>query len=95
MLVGTGFGQPERWTATRWGLLAVAAAFGYLVVGYNSVSILVPAACGVLGALVAWGADPILKVHLLPKVNGCSLLALKKFWRISKNNENMVHQFSF
>ncbi len=56
MLVGTRFGQPERWTAARWGLLAVAASFGYLVMGYNSFSLLVPAACGVLGALVVWGA---------------------------------------
>jgi len=60
MLVGTRFGQPERWTATRWGLLAVAAAFGYLVVGYNSLSLLAPAACGVLGALVVWGGASLI-----------------------------------
>ena len=54
MVVGTRFGQPERWTAMRWGLLAVAAAFGYLVVGYNELSIPTTGAFGLVGALTAW-----------------------------------------
>ena len=51
MAVGSRFGAPSRWTATRCGLLAVAAAFGYLLVGYNEMSLSMTAGFGAVGAL--------------------------------------------
>lgn len=54
MLVGARFGQPQGWTGARWVLLAVAAAFGYLVVAYNEMALPTISAYGILGALVAW-----------------------------------------
>ena len=61
MVVGTRFGQPERWTVTRCGLLAVAAVFGYFMVGYNELSIATTAAFGVVGALAAWGGATLIR----------------------------------
>lgn len=61
MLVGSRLGRPAPWTATRWGLLGVAVAFGYVVVGYNELSIPATAACGLLGALVAGFGWPLLR----------------------------------
>ncbi len=61
MLVGRRFGRPAPWTAARWGLLGVAAAFGYVVVGYNELSIPATAAFGVLGALVAGFGWPLVR----------------------------------
>jgi hypothetical protein len=54
MVLSRRFGQPERWTAMRWALLAVAAAFGYVVVGYNELSIPTTGAFGLMGALAGW-----------------------------------------
>lgn len=55
MVVGTRFGQPEGWTALRWTLLAIAAAFGFLIVAYDELALPVISAWGVSGALAAWG----------------------------------------
>ncbi len=66
MLVATRFGRPERWTGPRWALLAGAAGFGYLVVGYNSVSLLAPAACGALGALALGGGASLIGRRPVP-----------------------------
>ena len=56
MTLGGRLGQPHGWTASRLGLLGVAAAFGYIVIGYNEMSIIATAGFGMLGAVVAWGA---------------------------------------
>jgi hypothetical protein len=56
MFLGGRLGQPHGWTASRLGLLAVAAAFGYIVIGYNEMSIIATAGFGLLGAGAAWGA---------------------------------------
>ena len=53
MVLGTRFGHPAHWTTARYGLLAVAAAFGYLIMANTGLSILVTSTLGVLGALVA------------------------------------------
>lgn len=56
MVVGSRFGHPEQWTAPRFGLLSVAAAFGYLMIAYNELSVAGTAAFGAVGALTAAGA---------------------------------------
>jgi hypothetical protein len=53
MVVGTRFGHPAHWTTARYGLLAVAMAFGYLIMANTGLSILTTATLGVVGALVA------------------------------------------
>lgn len=63
--VGSRFGHPERWTATRCALLAVAAAFGYLMIAYNELSIAATAAFGAAGALLAWGTALLIRRILL------------------------------
>ena len=53
MVVGTRFGHPAHWTTARYGLLAVAASFGYLIMANTGLSVLMTATLGVLGALAA------------------------------------------
>jgi hypothetical protein len=53
MVVGTRFGHPAHWTTARYALLAVAMAFGYLIMANTGLSILTTATLGVLGALAA------------------------------------------
>lgn len=53
MVVGTRFGHPAHWTAVRYALLAVAVAFGYMIMAYTPLSLVVTATTGVVGALVA------------------------------------------
>ena len=61
MAVGSRFGEPQQWTPTRCGLLAVATAFGSLVVGYNEMSLAMTAGFGAVGALIIWGATTLLR----------------------------------
>ena len=53
MVVGTRFGHPAHWTTARYALLAVAMAFGYLIMANTGLSILTTATLGVVGALMA------------------------------------------
>lgn len=53
MLVGTRFGQPAPWTATRCLLLAVAASFGYLMVAGSAPTLAVASCAGAVGAAIA------------------------------------------
>jgi hypothetical protein len=55
----SSFGEPQRWTVARYGLLAVAAGFGYLLVGYDGMSFPIIAGFGALGALAAGGASAL------------------------------------
>lgn len=61
MIAGTRFGEPQGWTVPRYGLLAVAAAFSYLLIAYGDLSAATTVklvAAGVLTAMVAsvlWG----------------------------------------
>ncbi len=64
MALGTRFGHPTHWTTARYGLLAVAAAFGYLIMANTVPSILVTSTLGVLGAL---GAGLISRRRALPQ----------------------------
>lgn len=66
MAAGSRFGEPRQWTPTRCGLLVVATAFGYLLLGYNEMSLLVPAGFGAVGALVVGGATTLLRRGLSP-----------------------------
>ena len=50
MLVSTRFGRPAPWTTARFLMLAVAAAFGYLVLA--STDLLVATAAGLAGAVI-------------------------------------------
>lgn len=52
MLLGTRFGRPASWTPTRYALLAVAAAFGYMIMANDELSIPITAGLGLLGALL-------------------------------------------
>ena len=51
MALATRFDNPARWTPARYGVLAFAAAFGYLVLA--STTLLVATAAGLTGALLA------------------------------------------
>ncbi|GAY19424.1 rhomboid-like protein [Mycobacterium sp. shizuoka-1] len=53
MVVGTRFGHPAHWTTARYTLLAVAAAFGYLIMANTGPAILTTATLGAIGAVVA------------------------------------------
>lgn len=57
MVVGTRFGHPAHWTTARYGLLAVAVAFGYMIMANTGVSIIATASLGTLGALSAHWID--------------------------------------
>ncbi len=52
MTVGTRFGEPSPWTSTRYGLLVVASAFGYLMICFGYLSLGASAAIGALGAVL-------------------------------------------
>ncbi len=43
---GHRFGHPAHWTTARYGLLAVAVAFGYMFLAYTPLSIVTSAALG-------------------------------------------------
>jgi hypothetical protein len=69
MLVATRFRRPERWTPVHFGLLGVAAAFGYLVLA--STDLLIATAAGLAGAALAEAIARVrvtrgssLKVHI-------------------------------
>ena len=53
ILVGTRFGESQGWTIPRYGLLAVAAGFSYLLIAYGDMSATAAAALGVAGAIAA------------------------------------------
>ncbi len=53
MLVGTRFGHPAHWTKPRYALLAVAASFGYMIMAYTEIALMVTAPLGLIGALGA------------------------------------------
>jgi len=53
MLVGTRFDRPAHWTMTRYGLLAVAVAFGYMIMAYTPVAIASTAGLGAVAAVLA------------------------------------------
>ena len=57
MVVGTRFGHPAHWTAVRYALLAVAVAFGYMIMAYTPLSLVVTSTMGVVGALTAYGVS--------------------------------------
>jgi hypothetical protein len=50
MVVSTRFGRPALWTPVRFAMLAVAAAFGYLVLA--STDLLIATAAGLAGAVI-------------------------------------------
>lgn len=66
MAAGRRFGEPRQWTPTRCALLAVATAFGYLLLGYNEMSLAMPAGFGAVGALLIWGATTLLRRGFSP-----------------------------
>lgn len=53
MLVATRFGKPAHWTPMRYGLLAVSAWFGFLLLAHTGWSTLAAVGLGAVGALVA------------------------------------------
>jgi hypothetical protein len=55
MAAGTRFGCPAHWTPARYALLAVAVSFGYMIMAYTPLSLVVTSPLGVTGALVAHG----------------------------------------
>lgn len=63
MAVGTRFGRPQHWTAPRYALLAVAAAFSYLMMAYGDLTITATAAFGLAGAVVAQGVWAIAQTN--------------------------------
>lgn len=53
MAAGSRFGPSQGWTVPRYGLLAVAAAFGYLLLAYGDLSTTTTAQLGLAGAAAA------------------------------------------
>lgn len=53
MLVASRMGGRARWSRTRYGLLAVSAMFGFLVLAHTGVSVLAGVGLGTLGAVLA------------------------------------------
>lgn len=71
MTIGTRFGEPSPWTATRCGLLVVATAFGYLMICFGYVSLGASAAIGAIGAVLGTA----LSLALRPAQTNSSALA--------------------
>jgi type III secretory pathway component EscS len=68
MLVATQFGRPGPWTPVRVVLLAVGAAFGFLILASTGPSMLVATVLGVSGALLGamlGSTEPALVVKTL------------------------------
>lgn len=65
MLVATQFGRSARWTLVRYLLLAVAAAFGFLLLAHTELSALSAVSAGALGALAA---DTIARTRLVRRM---------------------------
>lgn len=55
MSLSARFHAVARWTPVRWVLLAIGAAFGYLVLA-NELSLVTAPITGLLGALIGHGA---------------------------------------
>ncbi len=53
LALATRFGRPAHWTRVRYALLAVGAAFGFLLLAHTAVTALTGLALGTLSALVA------------------------------------------
>lgn len=53
MMAGARFGAPPQWTMPRYVLLAVAAAFSYLVMAYGELTVTAAAGLGIVGAIAA------------------------------------------
>lgn len=53
MLVATQFGRPAHWTRVRYLLLAVAAAFGFLLLAHTGLSVLAGVGVGGVSAVAA------------------------------------------
>jgi len=70
MLVATRFRRPPHWTAVRFVMLGVAAAFGYLVLA--STDLLVATAAGLAGAVIG-EALTRRRVPLVPAGNACEV----------------------
>lgn len=63
MAVGVRFGTPQVWTIPRYGLLAVAAGFGYLLLAYGDPSDTTTAELGLAGAAIAAGASALFAAY--------------------------------
>lgn len=63
MAVGSRFGPSQGWTVPRYGLLAVAAAFSYLLLAYGDLSTTTTATLGLAGAAAAAAASALAGVY--------------------------------
>lgn len=63
MVVGRRFAAPQGWTVPRYGLLAVSAAFGYLLLAYGDLSAGTTAELGLAGAVAAVGAAALSRAY--------------------------------
>jgi hypothetical protein len=68
IVVSTRFGRPADWTPVRYAMLAVAAAFGYLLLA--STDLLVATAAGLAGAVVGETLSRR-RVTVAPASNAC------------------------
>lgn len=65
MAVGSRFSVAVNWTPTRYTLLIVGAAFGYLMIAYSDLSTHRVAMWGVAGAVIAWAGWLLLQMRLV------------------------------
>ena len=66
MAVGSRFGTSQGWTLPRYGLLVVAAGFGYLLLAYGDLSAATTAQLGLAGALAAVAASVLHRAYTNP-----------------------------
>ncbi|MGI9125495.1 MAG: rhomboid-like protein [Mycobacterium sp.] len=76
MAISTRFGTPAQWTLPRYGLLAVAAGFGYLMIAYGEVSPRGSMAMGLLGAVVALAISALPRMRR-PQTNSSALASIQ------------------
>ncbi len=67
MAVGTRFGHPAHWTTARYGLLAVAVAFGYMIMANTPLAIAVTAGSGAILAVLVDRAAALRNRHRLAR----------------------------
>jgi hypothetical protein len=75
MALGTRFRGPVHWTIPRYGLLAMASTFCYLLIAYDEVPQTI--VLGMLGALMAQGVWAIRGLWASPQTNSSALASIQ------------------
>ncbi len=77
MVVGTRFGHPAHWTTARYGLLAIAVSFGFMILAYTPAPVVVMALLGTVGGVAAHWGDRALCARRNAQRNSSALASIQ------------------